>query len=221
MNIVPVDWADVLEAQLLPEGAWNESAGDNVFQGFRPGQDDVAHGGNRLEDIFDLMLQVVVWTRTADPVQVPRQGPDVRRYGHLIIVQQDDHPLLEMPDLVYSFKRHAGSQPGVADERNYVEIFALQVPGSRDAQRRRNRGSGVGGIKHVVFRFFSSQEAADSIVLPYSRKLVATASDDLVRISLVTNVKNQLVPRRIERIVKSQYQLDRPETGASVTADFG
>src|SRR5262245_48116838 len=102
-----------------------------------------------------------------------------------------------MSDLVYSFQRHTSGQARVANERDNVEIFAFQIARGRDAQRRRNRSPSVGGVEHVVFRLFSAQETADSIVLPDGGKLIPTAGDDLVRVGLVTDVKHQLVARRI------------------------
>src|SRR5215471_14018499 len=136
MDVVAVDRADVLKPQFFPQRPWNECARDQILKGLGPGQNHISHRWNRLQDVFDFVLQVVIRPGSTDTVQITREGPDIGRNGHLVIVQQDYHSLLEVSNLVYSLKRHASGQPGVADEGDDVKVFAFQVPSGRDSQRR-------------------------------------------------------------------------------------
>ena len=51
-------------------------------------------------------------------------------------------------------------------------------------------------------------------------ELVATASDQLVRIGLVAGVKYDLIARRIENVVQGKGQLDDAQIAAEMPSDF-
>src|SRR6266571_1132079 len=72
----------------------------------------------------------------------------------------------------------------------------------------------MSGAKGVVFRFVAAQEATYTAVLFDGRQHVAPARQDLVCISLMTNVPNQPVVRRLERIMQRYRELDRTERSA-------
>ncbi len=76
------------------------------------------------------------------------------------------------------------------------------------------------GVEHVVFGFFSPQESAKPVILSYCRKLIAAAGQDLVRIRLMPDVDDQLVARRVKRVVQSHQQLDRSQACARMAADL-
>src|SRR6185369_8206992 len=168
----------------------------------------------------DFVLELVIGPRRAYAVQVAGQRADVGRDRHLVIVQQDDHLRFEVADLIDALKRHPCGQPGVADEGDDVKVFALEVARRRDAERRRDRRAGVRRVEDIVFRLFAAQEAAQAVVLAYGRELVAPPRDDLVRVSLVTDVEDQPVARRVEGVMQGEYQFDRAEARAGVAADL-
>src|SRR2546425_105400 len=116
------------------------------------------------------------WSRAANAIQITRQRANVRRDRHFVVVQQNYHPLLEVSDLIDSLQRHSRRQPRVADKRDHVEVFALQVTRGSDAERRRDRRPGMSRIEHVVLGLLAPQEPAQPFVLSYRRKLLAAAS---------------------------------------------
>src|SRR5690349_1430840 len=70
----------------------------------------------------------------------------------------------------------------------------------------------------VKFAFASFWKAADTIVFAIGNKIVASAGEYFVAISLVTNVPHQLVVRSVVNVMKSCCQFDHTKTGAKVTA---
>lgn len=77
----------------------------------------------------------------------------------------------------------------------------------------------MSGAEHVVFGFISTQEPADAAVLLYRGQRFATASQNLVGVSLVSDVPNQTISRRVKRVVQRDRQLDRAKGGAGMTAN--
>jgi hypothetical protein len=55
--------------------------------------------------------------------------------------------------------------------------------------------------------------------LLYRRQCFTTPSQNLVRVSLVPDVPDQPIARRIERIVQGDRQLDRAQRGARMAAN--
>src|SRR5215471_10193623 len=135
MDVMTVDRPYVLQPQLFPERAGNECSRDQILERFSSGQHYISDRWNRLQNVFDFVLQVIVGPGAADAVQITRQGAHIRRNGHLVIVQKNYHPLLQVPNLVYSLESHARRQSSVADKGNYVEVLAFQVSGGCDSQR--------------------------------------------------------------------------------------
>src|SRR6185369_15708589 len=89
-----------------------------------------------------------------------------------------------------------------------------------NSKSRRNRCARVRRVEHVVLGFLAPQETAQAFVLSDRRELIATARDDLMRISLMADVDHQLVARRVEGVMQRNYQLDRTEARARVAADL-
>src|SRR5262249_33019768 len=64
-------------------------------------------------------------------------------------------------------------------------------------------------------------EAADAPVLPQRGKPIPAPGQDLVRVGLVADVPDNLVPRGVENLVEGQGELDHPETRPQMPADAG
>ena len=97
-------------------------------------------------------------------------------------------------------------------------IFAFAISRDRHAERGRKGSRSVAGAERVVFRFIAPQKAADAAVLLDRRKLIAASGQDFVRIRLMTNIPNQTILRRIERIMQGHRQFDSPERSTRVPA---
>src|SRR5258705_5090430 len=72
--------------------------------------------------------------------------------------------------------------------------------------------------KTIVLAFASFRKTAKSLVFPVGYKIIATPGEDLVTISLVPDVPNQLIIRRIVNIMKCGSQLNHAKAGAKMAA---
>jgi hypothetical protein len=74
----------------------------------------------------------------------------------------------------------------------------------------------VGYVERVVGAFFTSREAGDPLILTKRVELISTPGENLVPISLVPNIPNQLISRCVEHIMQGDRQLHRAKTGGQV-----
>ena len=79
----------------------------------------------------------------------------------------------------------------------------------------------MAGAKGVVFRFITTQKAADASILLDGRQQIAPARQDLVRVCLVTNIPHEAVMRRSEGVMKSDGELNGAQRRACVASHTG
>ena len=70
----------------------------------------------------------------------------------------------------------------------------------------------------IVFGFAALGEARQTTVAAHGMHLVFASGKDFVRITLMTDVPNQLVFRRVINIVQSHRQLDCAQVAGEMTA---
>ena len=76
----------------------------------------------------------------------------------------------------------------------------------------------MGGAEGVIFALGPAGEAGQAIFLPQRANAIAPAGQDLVRITLVTDIEDQPIVRRVENLVDGNRQLHHPEAGAQMSA---
>ena len=72
----------------------------------------------------------------------------------------------------------------------------------------------MGGAEMVVTAFRTLGKAGQTVFLPEGADQVASFSEDFVRITLVSDIPDQNVVRRIEGIMQGDGQFDDTEPGA-------
>ena len=83
-----------------------------------------------------------------------------------------------------------------------------------------DRGGGVAGAHDVVLGLRDRAERSQAAVLADRAQLVAPAGQDLVRVSLVADIPEDLVARGLEHRVQRHRQLAGAEVRAEVPADL-
>ena len=73
----------------------------------------------------------------------------------------------------------------------------------------------MGRSERVVFAFRALGETAQASALPQSPDPVAATGQDLVRISLMADVPDDAIGRRIENVVQRDRQFDDAEASAA------
>ncbi len=219
LQIVAVDRADVIEAQLLEQGA---AAGDDAAREFlgllgraleRPRQD--------LRDILRHVAQRAERGRRQRAGEIGAERADRRGDRHVVVVEDDDEARIARAGIVHCLVRHARAHRAVADDRDHIALAAQQLARHRHAEAGGNRGRAVRGAERVVFRFRALGETAEAATLADGADAVAPAGHDLVRIGLMTDIPDQPVVRRVEYVVNRDSQFDHAETRAEMAAGHG
>ena len=221
-HVVPVDRADVLDAEVLEHALRRQDVLDALLHPVQrvvrratgcagPAQRALAPGQD-----------VLVAPRRAQGVEVVREAADGRRVGAAVVVDDDDEPaVLPGGDVVERLPGHAARQGAVADHRDDVPVAAaLQLVGLGDAVGPAERGGGVRVLDDVVLGLRPAGVPGQAALAAQLREVVA-AGQQLVHVRLVARVEHHGVQRRLEHPVHRDGQLDDAEVGSEVTAGAG
>ena len=215
IEIVPVNRADVVEAQLFEQRpAGHHAAGE--FLGLADGV--VQAAAHLLDRAAREAADAEIFGRRHHPRQISRQAAHRRGNRHVVVVEDHDQPVARLRGVVHRLVGHAGAHRTVADHRDAAPRLALELVGHRKAERRRNRGGRVRRAEGIVFALRTLGEARKAPALAQGADPVTPAGDDLVGIALVPHVPDQLVLGRVEHIVDGDGQFDHAQPGPKVPA---
>src|SRR6266404_3170641 len=119
-----------------------------------------------------------------------------------------------MSCLINRFHRHATGERSIANECDNMVIFAFFVASDGHTECGGKRSRRVAGTEGVVFRFVSTQEAADAAVLFDGGQQFAPPGKNLVRVSLMSNVPHETIFWRLKGVMESDGQFHRAKRGA-------
>src|SRR5689334_23234075 len=145
--------------------------------------------------------------------QIRAHGADRRRDRHVVVVEDNDEPRIHRPGIVHRLIGHARAYRAIADDGDDVALLALEVACDRHAEPGRDRGRAVRRAERVVFAFRPLGEPRQPAALADRADAVAPAGKNLVRVSLMADIPDQPVMRRVENVVHRHRQLDDPEPG--------
>ncbi len=190
-KVVAVDGAEVFQAELLKE----DGGPQHAFGGFFGAAHDFDGGlaAEAFDEARGAVVQMLVVLVGDDAVEVAGHGADVAVDGPLVVVEDDDHALGLLGDVVERLKGDAVGEGGVAGDGDDVLVAAGQVAGHGHAQRGGERGAGVAGAVAVVLAFGAQHEAVEAAGLADGLKAIAAAGEDLVDVGLVADVEEDLV----------------------------
>ncbi len=215
-----VDRADVGESQLFEDLRVVDELLHRVLHALAQ-LDELRALRKLLDKVRELILGAVVLRIGAEPVEVLAHRADVRGDRHLVVVEDDDQRVIEIPGIVERLVRHAAGQRAVADHGDRVStILPVRLALLSDAHPERggDRGGCVPGAEGVVLALLTAEEAGHAAFLAQGAEPVLAARHHLVRVRLVPDVPNNLVLRGVEDIVKGDRELDRSEARAEMAA---
>ena len=218
---MPVNRADVVEAELLEDGGGHHHALGVYLQllGQLEQRRCVA------QHLFGAFARGGVKAPGHQAGQMAVERAHRRRDRHVVVVEHHQHvghlAVVRHARVVHGLEGHAGSHRAVADDGDRLAFLALELRTQGHAQRCRNRGGRVGRAEGVVHAFVATREAAHAAVLAQRGHAVAAAGQDLVWIGLMTDVPDQAVIRRVEHVMQRDGELDRAQVGRQVAARAG
>ncbi len=217
VEVVAVDRADVVEAQLLePGAALPDVAG--IFLHARgaplPGL------GQALGQLLADFAQVQIGAARCDAGEVVRQRARRRGDRHVVVVEDDDQAAVHGAGVVDRLVGHAGGHCAVADDGDHVVVATVDVAGDGHAETGGNRRRGVRRSEGIVGALRAPGEAGQAAPLAEGADALAATGEDLVRVGLVADVPDQPVARGVEHPVQRHRQLDDAQAGAEVAARY-
>ena len=105
-----------------------------------------------------------------------------------------------------------------ADHRDDTVVPAVKIARDGISEPGGNRRRGVRRAEGVVLAFLPAGKARETATLAQGTDLLAPAGQDLVRIALMADIPDQLIPRRIEQVVQGDGQFDNAEAGTQMSA---
>ena len=159
-----------------------------------------------------------IGARRHQPRQIGAHRADRRGDGHVVVVEDDDQPVLVGAGIVHGLIGHARAHRAVADHRDHIVVAALEVARHRHADAGRDRGRGMGRAERIIFAFAALGETGKPAALAQGAHARAAAGEDLVGIGLVADVPDDAVVGRLEHVMQRRGQLDHAQPGAEMTA---
>ena len=126
-----------------------------------------------------------------------------------------------MADVIERLERQATDQRRVTHDDHDLLIRAALLARQRQALGDRQPGTGVAAVEDVMLALATAREATHATELAEGVELVEPSGQQLVRVSLMAGVPDELVGRAVEQPVERDGQLDHAERAAQVAAGAG
>ena len=203
-DVVAVDGADVVEAELLEERARQHHALEVGLGAAR----QLPHRGHPAQHLLAGLAQRGVLARRQDAREIVGERTHVLRDRHVVVVEHDQQVGLQRAGVVERLEGLPGGDRAVADHRDHAPRDALLLRADRHAERGADRGARVADAEGVVGAFAARREGREAVLLLDRREPVTPAREHLVRIGLMADIPHQAVLGRVVDIVQRHRQLD-------------
>ena len=190
-NVVSVDGTEVTHAEFFEENVGNEHVLGIAFDLMGK----LSHAGAR--DFFDkvsgLFADAAEGAVGLQGVEVFCESADVFINGPFVVIEDDNAAVGGLGDVVEGFQGGAASEGGVTGDSDDITVFTFQVAGRGHAESGGEGGAGVSRSVAIVFGFGAQEEAIEALVLANGANFGSAASEHLVDVALVGNVKKEFV----------------------------
>ena len=209
IQIVPVNRADVVEAEFFEQGAGRDQSLDVLFH---------LAGDRGAEHFFAGAASRSIGAPGEHAREDLGQRAHRRRDRHFVVVEDYQQAGIAHTGVVQCLEGHAGRHGAVADHRDGVAVLAFLLRRNRHAECGRDRGGRVCGAEGVVLALAAAREAGNAVVLAQRVHALAPPGEDLVRVGLVANIPDDAVVRGVEHIVQRDGQFYRTQVGRQMAA---
>ena len=140
----------IAEAHFLKEGSRHQHRAYAVLDLVGSLQHPVANAGNAGENLFHIMLGLLVLRHQPYAGEIFAHGSHILVDRHLIVVQNDNEILAQFSRMVQSLEGFAAREGTIAYHRNDLIAAATQIPGNRHAQSSGNGGAGMANTEGII-----------------------------------------------------------------------
>ncbi len=168
-------------------------------------------------ELIGLVAEIVVALRCGELGHVFTQRTHWSVNRHVVVVEHYEQVVLVNRRIIDALKCQAATNRGIANHRHHAAVgVGLQLAGDRHSQRCRYGVAGMTSLEGVVLALAGIGESTQTTFLAVGREAVATSSQNLVWISLMSHVPHQAVVGSVEHIVQRHSNLHGTHTRSEV-----
>ena len=134
VQVVAVDWAEIVKAKFFKQRAGGNHALDVFFSAL----DQRMHRRGHAQHLAGAFFHCGVKAPGHQLGQIVVERADIGRDRHIVVVEDHQQVSVHRPGVVQRFKGHAGGHRAVANHRHHLARLALGAGGGGHAQRRAN-----------------------------------------------------------------------------------
>ena len=146
-----------------------------------------------------------------DLVKIASDGADVAIDRPFVVVQDDDHALGLVSDVVERLERNPVGERGVSGHRDYVLFAAGKIARDCHSKSGRERCARMTRPVTVVVALSAQHKAVQASRLTDGVKAFEPAGKNLVDVGLMAYVEEQLVRRSVKDRVQGERELDHAQ----------
>ena len=139
---------------------------------------------------------------------------------HIIVVEDHDEIRAELADRIEALQRLTAAHRAISDDRDDVLMATGQVTSLGQSRCQRDGRRRMTDIEEIVFTFRRVRVAGHIIVMCRIRVRLLASRQHLVRIRLMRDIKDNLIPRGGEDCVQRYSRLDEAEIRPDMTAMY-
>jgi hypothetical protein len=222
LDVVPVDRADVLQAEVLEHALRGEHVLEALLDRVQRVVERGTDHGRALQRLAHLEQGVLVAGAQAEGGQRVGHSPDGRRVRPAVVVDDDDdRPVLRGRDVVQRLPGHAAGERPVAHDGDHgagvpADGEGLGQPVGVGQRRRR-----VAVLDPVVLALRAARVPGEATALAQPLEPLDAPGEHLVHVGLVAGVEDDRLAGRLEHAMEGDRQLDAAQVGAQVAAGLG
>jgi hypothetical protein len=221
-HVVPVDGAEVPEAELLEEHPVGKEVLGAFLQVLGELNDAVAKDtAEREGHVLHLLTQRVGPRVGHDAAEHPGHSAHIGRNGHPVVVQDDDDVAFGVTGVVEPLVGEPAGERAVPYDGDHLVGAPAEVTRGRHTERGRDRGAGVPGAELVVLALRALEKPGDAAGLPKRREVGVPTGEELPGIRLVPDIPDDPIGGGVELVEQRDAQLYHPEAGTDVPAGNG
>ena len=208
LDIVAVDRPDIVESQLLEQSPGQRHSFEMLVRAAR----EVARDRHPRQRALAAFAHAVVKAARQDAHKRVFERAHRRRDRHFVVVQHHQQvDLRRRPGVIERLESHPARQRAVADDRDRAPLFAAPLGRDGHAQRGGNRSARVRGAEAIVRAFGAARKARNPALFAHPRERLAASGQRLVGVTLMPDIPDQKIARRVENIMQRDGELDRSQ----------
>ncbi len=191
-KVVPVHNAYVVEAKLFEDYPRRDEPLEKLLRQLHESEGGLTEVS---EELLDPLARFLNKVSAYYPVQIGGEGAHVRRYGHLVVVEDYDEAVgSQVSCVVEGFESHPRRHGTVPYDRDNEPLLSLHVLGYPESEGCGYGGGAVPRPEGVENALIPPEKARHAPVLPEGVKAILSIGQDLPGVSLMSYIPHDRIP---------------------------